>query len=141
MPKPLLDDRKRFVVVAAFGVEEPVGRKTRLGECRSEQVAPLDHPQHYSLQPGGNSGREQCRGCIVAGRTRGAPDLVQRRDRKAAAELSIHCVHPERQPLGCAHRSRGLNGPDLRSKRLQRMNGMALHSDSDDSFVHFMFPS
>jgi len=141
VPKPFFDHRQRFIVVAALGVEQPVRRKAGLVQCRGEQVAALDHPQHHALEPGGDPGSEQARRCIVAGRARRARNFVQRRHRKPASKLPVHRLHPERQPLGRGRQARCLKGPDLRSKRLQRMNGMALHNDSDDSFVHFMFPS
>lgn len=141
MPKPFLDHCQRFIVIAAFGIEQPVRRKAGLSECRSEQVAPLDYPQYHSFQPGSDSGCKQARCGIIAERARRRRNLVQRRNRKSAAKLPVHRLHPEWQPLGCPRQARCLNGSDLRSKHLQRMNRMVLHNDSNDSFVHFMFPS
>lgn len=100
MPKPFFDHRQRLVVIAAFGVEEAVGGKPRLIQCRGEQIAPPDHPQHHAFQPGSDSGGEQARRSIVAGRARRPRNFVQRRDRKAAAQLRVHRFHPERQALG-----------------------------------------
>lgn len=141
MAEAFLDHRQRLVVIAAFGIEEAVGGKPRLIQCRGEQIASLEHPQHHAFQPGGDPGGKQGRCSIIAERAARARNLVQRRRHKAAPQLRIHCLNPERQSLGRDRQTRCLKGPDLRSKRLQRVNGMALHSDSDDSFVHFMFPS
>ena len=77
MSKTFFDHCQRFVVVAALGIEEPAGRQPRLGERRSEQVAALDYPQHHSVQAGGNSGCEQTRRGIVAGRTGRSRNFMQ----------------------------------------------------------------
>ena len=100
MSKPFLDHRQRLVVIAAFGIEEPAGRKPRLIQGGGEQIASLEHPQHHAFQPGGDPGGKQGRCSIIAKRAARARNLVQRRRRKAAPQLRIHCLNPERQPLG-----------------------------------------
>ena len=45
---PLLHHRKHLLVVAAFGIEQAIGRQPRLGEARREQVAAGQRPEHLA---------------------------------------------------------------------------------------------
>jgi hypothetical protein len=98
--KAFLDHRQRFVVIFTFGIEQPIRRKSGLGEGRGEQITALNHPQHISTKPSSDSGGEQGRGGIVVKRAVRSRHFMKRRNRKAAAQLRIDRIDSEREPLG-----------------------------------------
>jgi hypothetical protein len=81
VPEPVLGEGQDVAILAALGVEQPIGRQTHLGETGRIEIKAGQCPQDIETGPGGeprgDSRREQCGGRIVAqfGRARG--DLVK----------------------------------------------------------------
>ena len=119
MAKAILHDGEHLLVVAAFGVEDPIRSQADAGESGSEQVAARQSPKHHAValagKPGGNSRSEENRGAIV-GDVRPRPrHLVQGGDGKAAAgEAGVQLFQPERQHGRAARTGTGrLDSPHL----------------------------
>ena len=114
MPKPLLHDGEHILVATAFGLDQPFGGEPRQSEGGREQVAAPEGPKHRSLQPGGNSRREQGRGGAVAQFRRDARDFVQRVDGQAGAlESFVNGADSERQVAMRPLAVRGFDRPHL----------------------------
>jgi len=83
MAGALLHHRKHLLVVAAIGIEQPVGREPRSSEPGREQVAAALRPKHLPPCPrldgeaGGERGEEQGRGAFVVQPGAGRRGLVQ----------------------------------------------------------------
>lgn len=72
MAEPLFCYRERLLVLAAFGIDQPIGSKPGLREPWREQVMAAEHPQHRAAKPCGNARREQGRRGIVGEARTGA---------------------------------------------------------------------
>ena len=101
--RALLHHRKHLLVIAAFGVEQAIGRQPGLSETGREQIAAGQRPEHLAgLPPGdgearGEGGDEQGRGGLVIGRKRRRRDLVQPPGQSAARQPFVHFRYVERQ--------------------------------------------
>ena len=116
VPEPFFHHRQRVFVLAAIGIDQPVRRKTCLGERRREQVAAGHHPQDCAVgrhaarrQPGRKQG---C--CRVIGKAAArSRHFVERvGPEPAACQPAIDIGNPESKAAIFAWRSRCLDCAD-----------------------------
>lgn len=119
VPKPFLHHRQHLFVAAAFGIQEPVGRKPGLGQRRREEVMAGKRPKHGSALPGarGDTRGEQAGGGIVGKAGAGTGAFVKRRKRQSAAvEATVDIFYAKGKMAGFAPASR-FNCTDHRAQR------------------------
>ncbi len=98
MAQTFLDTGEHGLVVASFDIDDAVGRKTGLGQSRSEQIRSGDDPEDLAPCAGGDTGRKKCSGRAVDRAVTAPGDLVQRAERQApAGESRVHLGDSERK--------------------------------------------
>jgi hypothetical protein len=129
MANAFLHDRQSLFVIAAIGIENMIGRKARLSERRSEEIAPGERPKHLAAIPisareaGGQGGNEERGGAIVVGRRAGRRRLVKPNSQAAAGETAIDVVDFERNRPAPGVTARALDRFDLRAQGGNRRMG------------------
>ena len=117
MAQPLLHHRKHLFVTPAFGIDDPVRRKTGQSKAGREEIGAAERPEHGSGPPRGDTGGEQGRRRIVAEAGAGTGYFVQRCSGEAAAfQPPVDCVELERHALPRRARTRGFDRPHLRAQ-------------------------
>lgn len=137
MAKPLLGHRKRFLVLAAFGIDQSIGDEPGLRETWGEQVLPAEHPQNGPKEARRNARREQGRRRIVGEARTGARNVVRRTAEKSAmGKAGVHLRNTERQRLVGPSTPGGLDRPHLGAQSVETWRGnrqRARHRATQDS--------
>lgn len=89
MAQTLLEAGQHGLLVADVRIDDAVGVKPRLGDCRCKQILARHAPQHLSTGARHDTGRKQ--GCCgpIDGTVAAACDLVERTKRETATRQSL----------------------------------------------------
>lgn len=122
MSQTFLETGEQRFLVAGLDMDHPVGLETGLRYRRGEKIGTRDDPEHLSLCPRGNPGREHRRRRPVDGAIAAAGDLMQASEPQPASRQSpVDLGQAERQNLAGA----ASNAPQVRDALLKFGNNRA----------------